>query len=57
LLLDLQPEGPAREVRLHNRAGQILGAEFLGLPAHGRHQLRALDAFREAREILDQRGE
>ena len=45
-----------RSTRAHV-GGHQRGAEALGLGAHVLHQLRALDPLREARVVLDVRGE
>ena len=53
LVAHVHLQGVAREVDAGDVVGHQLGAEPLGLLAHGRHQLRAQDAVLEAGVVLD----
>ena len=55
--LDIQPVWALGKVGLGDGAVQIFGAKFLGLLADVLHQIRAVNAFGKAGEILDQGGE
>jgi hypothetical protein len=52
LVADLDHLGVGGEVDLADVTRHELGAEALGLGAHVVHELRALDAVGEAREVL-----
>ena len=49
--------GRLREIGFEDRAVHILGAEMLRLLLHVLDEIRPVDAFGKAGEILDQRGD
>ena len=49
-------KGSGREVDLRDRSRTQVGTEAFGLGPHPRHQFRAVDPFRESREVLDLGG-
>src|ERR1700722_11860285 len=54
---DMQQKWPLAQVDAGEMRHAVFGSETLGLLAHVLDQLRAENAFGEAGEILDQRGE